>query len=161
VAISGTGCLVPQSFATGGNQSYPYFFVVTSDPWYPGYKTPIEGCQRVRSKEGPNFVGEFCVEEQENERGRKKEEVQPYWRPAIHHGKTRSTCRERAPMTLAPLPRSKYVNCFPRGPCVKKVFQKGQNKKIHLSPWAIVGPSSQPWNCAQHCFLQSKTLHHD
>jgi hypothetical protein len=38
-AISGTGCMVPQSFATGGNWSYPKFWAVTGDLRYPGYKT--------------------------------------------------------------------------------------------------------------------------
>jgi hypothetical protein len=35
-AISGMGCLVPQPFATGRNQSYPDFWVVTGDPQYRG-----------------------------------------------------------------------------------------------------------------------------
>jgi hypothetical protein len=35
------GCIVPQSFAVGENRSYPDFWVVTGDPWYPWYKTPI------------------------------------------------------------------------------------------------------------------------
>jgi hypothetical protein len=38
-AISGTGCMVPQSSAGGGNQSYLDFWVITGDPWYLGYKT--------------------------------------------------------------------------------------------------------------------------
>jgi hypothetical protein len=33
-------CVVPQPFAAGGNRSYPELWVVTSDPWYSGYKTP-------------------------------------------------------------------------------------------------------------------------
>jgi hypothetical protein len=33
-------CLIPQPFTAGGNRLYPDFWVVTSDPWYPGYKTP-------------------------------------------------------------------------------------------------------------------------
>jgi hypothetical protein len=37
--ISCTGYLVPQPFATGGNRSYPYFWAIASDPWYPGYET--------------------------------------------------------------------------------------------------------------------------
>jgi hypothetical protein len=32
--------MVPQPFATGGKWSYLEFWVVTSDPRYPGYKTP-------------------------------------------------------------------------------------------------------------------------
>jgi hypothetical protein len=32
-------CMVPQPFATEGNQSYPEFWAVTSDPWNPGYFT--------------------------------------------------------------------------------------------------------------------------
>jgi hypothetical protein len=36
-AISGTGYLGLQSFATGGNRSYTDFWVITGDP---GYKTP-------------------------------------------------------------------------------------------------------------------------
>jgi hypothetical protein len=39
--ISGMGYLIPQSFAVGGNWSYLDFWVVTSGPWYSGYKTPI------------------------------------------------------------------------------------------------------------------------
>jgi hypothetical protein len=39
-AIFGMGYLIPQSFATGGNLAVSKFFVViTSDPWYPRYKT--------------------------------------------------------------------------------------------------------------------------
>jgi hypothetical protein len=34
------GYLVPQSFATGGNQSYLDFWTVTGDLWYLRYKTP-------------------------------------------------------------------------------------------------------------------------
>jgi hypothetical protein len=37
--ISGMGCLVPQSFPTGGNRTYLDFWDVTDDPRYPGYKT--------------------------------------------------------------------------------------------------------------------------
>jgi hypothetical protein len=33
------GCMVPQSFATGGNRSYPEFWTVTGDLWFPGYFT--------------------------------------------------------------------------------------------------------------------------
>jgi hypothetical protein len=29
--------MIPQSFAAGGNRLYPEFWVVTDDPWYPGY----------------------------------------------------------------------------------------------------------------------------
>jgi hypothetical protein len=39
-AISGTGCIVPHSFAAGGKQSYPDFWAITGDPRYPGYQTP-------------------------------------------------------------------------------------------------------------------------
>jgi hypothetical protein len=39
-AISGTGCLVSQPFTAGENRSYSIFWVVTSDPRHPGYKTP-------------------------------------------------------------------------------------------------------------------------
>jgi hypothetical protein len=35
------GCMVPQSFSTTGNRSYLDLWAVTSDPWYPEYKTPI------------------------------------------------------------------------------------------------------------------------
>jgi hypothetical protein len=31
--------MVPQSFTAGGNRLYPEFYVITSDPWYPGYFT--------------------------------------------------------------------------------------------------------------------------
>jgi hypothetical protein len=31
--------MVPQPLAASGNRSYLDFWVVTSDPWYPGYKT--------------------------------------------------------------------------------------------------------------------------
>jgi hypothetical protein len=37
----GTGCLIPQSFDTGGNWSYLEFWAITDGPWYPGYITPI------------------------------------------------------------------------------------------------------------------------
>jgi hypothetical protein len=37
VAISCMGCVVPQSFAIGGNRSYPEFWAVTDGPRYPGY----------------------------------------------------------------------------------------------------------------------------
>jgi hypothetical protein len=40
-AIPSTGCVVPQPFAAGGNQPYLDFWAITSDPWYPRYKTPI------------------------------------------------------------------------------------------------------------------------
>jgi hypothetical protein len=33
----GMGCMVPQPFATGGNQSYPEFWTVSGGPRYPGY----------------------------------------------------------------------------------------------------------------------------
>jgi hypothetical protein len=36
-AISGTWCMVPKPFATGGNQSYPKFWVVTVGARYLGY----------------------------------------------------------------------------------------------------------------------------
>jgi hypothetical protein len=36
-AISGIGCLGPQPFVAKGNQSYPKFWAITNDPWYPGY----------------------------------------------------------------------------------------------------------------------------
>jgi hypothetical protein len=32
--------MILQSFTTGGNQSYPDFWAITGDLWYPGYKTP-------------------------------------------------------------------------------------------------------------------------
>jgi hypothetical protein len=35
--LSGMGCMVPQPFVTGGNRSYPKFWVVTGYPLYPGY----------------------------------------------------------------------------------------------------------------------------
>jgi hypothetical protein len=35
--FSGMGCMVPQPFVAGGNQSYLKFWAVTGDPWYPGY----------------------------------------------------------------------------------------------------------------------------
>jgi hypothetical protein len=34
------GCMVPQSFAAGGNRSYLKFWVVIGGPQYPGYITP-------------------------------------------------------------------------------------------------------------------------
>jgi hypothetical protein len=34
-------CMVPQPFATGGNQLYPEFWVVISSPRYPRYFTSI------------------------------------------------------------------------------------------------------------------------
>jgi hypothetical protein len=39
-------CMVPQPFARGGNRSYLEFWVITDDPWYPGYKTPTRGERR-------------------------------------------------------------------------------------------------------------------
>jgi hypothetical protein len=33
-------CMVPQSFAAGGNRSYLEFWAVTGGPWYPWYVTP-------------------------------------------------------------------------------------------------------------------------
>jgi hypothetical protein len=57
-----TGCMVPQSFATGGNRSYLEFWGITSGPWYPRYNTPtvapepsIEGVARA----GHSMVGEI------------------------------------------------------------------------------------------------------
>jgi hypothetical protein len=38
--MSGTGCMVAQSFAVGGNNLYPEFWAKTGAPWYPRYKTP-------------------------------------------------------------------------------------------------------------------------
>jgi hypothetical protein len=38
--ISSMGCLVPQPFASGENWTYPDFWAVTGDLWYPGYKSP-------------------------------------------------------------------------------------------------------------------------
>jgi hypothetical protein len=38
--ISDMGCLVPQPFAAGENQSYPDLWAITGSPWDPGYKTP-------------------------------------------------------------------------------------------------------------------------
>jgi hypothetical protein len=35
-AISDMGCMVPQPFAAGGNQSYPEFWAVIGGPWYRG-----------------------------------------------------------------------------------------------------------------------------
>jgi hypothetical protein len=35
------GCMVPQSFVAGGNQSYLELWAVTGGPRYPGYKTPM------------------------------------------------------------------------------------------------------------------------
>jgi hypothetical protein len=35
-AISHMGCVVPHLFATRGNRSYPEFWAITDDPWYPG-----------------------------------------------------------------------------------------------------------------------------
>jgi hypothetical protein len=34
-------CMVPQSFAIGGNRSYPEFWIITDDLQYPGYETPV------------------------------------------------------------------------------------------------------------------------
>jgi hypothetical protein len=36
-SFPGTGCMVPQSFAAGGNQSYLKFWAVTGGLRYPGY----------------------------------------------------------------------------------------------------------------------------
>jgi hypothetical protein len=36
-AISSMGCMVPQPFAAGRNQSYTNFWAITSDPRFPGY----------------------------------------------------------------------------------------------------------------------------
>jgi hypothetical protein len=33
-AIYNMGCMVPQPFAAGGNQSYQEFWAVTGDPWH-------------------------------------------------------------------------------------------------------------------------------
>jgi hypothetical protein len=33
------GCMVSQPFTARGNWSYPDFWAVTGDSWYPGYKT--------------------------------------------------------------------------------------------------------------------------
>jgi hypothetical protein len=33
------GCMVPQPFTAGGNQSCLEIWAITGDPWYPGYKT--------------------------------------------------------------------------------------------------------------------------
>jgi hypothetical protein len=38
-SFPGMGCMVPQSFAAGGNQSYPDFWAITSVPRYLGYIT--------------------------------------------------------------------------------------------------------------------------
>jgi hypothetical protein len=38
-AVPGMGCMVPRPFCTGGNRSYPDYWVVTDDPRYLGYKT--------------------------------------------------------------------------------------------------------------------------
>jgi hypothetical protein len=38
--FSGMGCMVPLSFATGGNRSYSEFGAVTGGPRYLGYITP-------------------------------------------------------------------------------------------------------------------------
>jgi hypothetical protein len=35
------GCMVPQLFATRGNQLYTVFWAITGGPRYPGYITPI------------------------------------------------------------------------------------------------------------------------
>jgi hypothetical protein len=40
--ISGTECVAPQSFVTGGSRSYPDVCAVTGGLWYPGYKTPTK-----------------------------------------------------------------------------------------------------------------------
>jgi hypothetical protein len=36
------GAWFPSHFAAGRNRSYPNYWVVTGDPWYLGYKTPID-----------------------------------------------------------------------------------------------------------------------
>jgi hypothetical protein len=43
--------MVPQPFATGGNRLYPKFWVVTGDPWYPGYL--------ILTKRMAQFFGDF------------------------------------------------------------------------------------------------------
>jgi hypothetical protein len=58
--MSGTRCLVTQSCATGGNQSYPDFWVITGGIWYPGYKTPtILKPRIVRNVEA--YIGNVVV----------------------------------------------------------------------------------------------------
>jgi hypothetical protein len=37
--LSGTGCMVPQSFVAEGNRPYLKFWVVTDEPWNLGYHT--------------------------------------------------------------------------------------------------------------------------
>jgi hypothetical protein len=36
------GVWFPNHFSAGRNRSYPDYWVVTGDPWYPGYKTPTD-----------------------------------------------------------------------------------------------------------------------
>jgi hypothetical protein len=47
--ISITGYLVPQSFATKGNQPYLYFWALTDDPRYPGVQDTVTGIDRNHS----------------------------------------------------------------------------------------------------------------
>jgi hypothetical protein len=37
LGLSGMGCMVPQSFAARGYQSFQEFWAITGDPWYLGY----------------------------------------------------------------------------------------------------------------------------
>jgi hypothetical protein len=39
--VSSMGCMVLQPFATSGSLLFPDFWVITGDPLYLGYKTPI------------------------------------------------------------------------------------------------------------------------
>jgi hypothetical protein len=43
----GTGCMVLQLFAAGGNRSYIEFWAITDGPWYLGYITPTVSPEHV------------------------------------------------------------------------------------------------------------------
>jgi hypothetical protein len=61
----GTGCLVPQPFAAGGNRLYLEFWAITGGPRYSGYITPtVAQGQRQSLDDGQNrysygIVGNF------------------------------------------------------------------------------------------------------
>jgi hypothetical protein len=61
--FSSTDCMVPQSFAARENRSYPEFWAVTGDSWYPGYFTlivaPEPSVEQV-ARVGHLTVGRTC-----------------------------------------------------------------------------------------------------
>jgi hypothetical protein len=51
------GCMVPQSFATGGNWSYPKFLAITSDPRYFAPTVALEPSVERVAGAGHSMVG--------------------------------------------------------------------------------------------------------